>query len=207
MTNQAHWDAVYGARAEQDLTWFEDRPDLSLELIAAFGDPTGAVIDIGAGTSRLVDHLLTDGYADVSVLDLSQAAVDLARNRLGEDGEKVHWIAADITRWRARRRYRVWHDRAVFHFLTEEKDRAAYVTAMKGALEPGGHGIIFSFAEDGPERCSGLPVVRYTAESLAEELEQHAPGAFKPTEARRFTHVTPKGNQQRFQVSVFRKLA
>ena len=207
MTNQAHWDAVYDARDEQNLTWFEDCPDLSLHLIAAFGGPTGAVIDIGAGTSRLVDHLLADGYGDVTVLDLSKSALDLASSRLGEAGKKVRWIAADITRWRARRRYKVWHDRAVFHFLTRKEDRAAYVAAMQGALEPGGHAIIFSFAEDGPERCSGLPVVRYTAESLATELEHHAPGVFKLTEAQRFSHVTPKGNQQHFQVSVFCKIA
>jgi ubiquinone/menaquinone biosynthesis C-methylase UbiE len=207
MTNRAHWDAVYGARTEQDLTWFEDRPDLSLSLIADFGGPGRAVIDIGAGTSRLVDHLLAEGYGDVTVLDLSKSALDLAKTRLGEVAKNVHWIAADITRWSARRLYGVWHDRAVFHFLTRQQDRAAYVAAMQGALEPGGHAIIFSFAENGPQRCSGLPVVRYSPEGLASELEHHAPGAFKVIEARRFSHTTPKGNQQRFQVSVFRKIA
>lgn len=207
MTNQAHWDAVYGARTESDLTWFEERPDLSLHLIATYGGPERAVIDIGAGASRLVDHLLADGYGDVTVLDLSNPALDLAKTRLGGDGDKVNWIAADITRWRARRAYGLWHDRAVFHFLTRPEDRAAYVAAMRGALDPGGHAIIFSFAQDGPERCSGLEVVRYSPQGLASELELHAPGIFKVTEARRFAHVTPKGNQQRFQVSVFRKIA
>ncbi len=204
MSRTNHWDGVYDARSEENLTWFEACPELSLDLIGTYASPKGAVIDIGAGTSRLVDHLLARGYPDISVLDLSQAALDVARARLGADAGRIRWIAADITTWRATRACAVWHDRAVFHFLTGDADRAGYIAAMQGALAPGGHAIIATFAEDGPESCSGLPVVRYTPDTLMAALQHHAPGCFKAVESRRFSHVTPKGNQQKFQVSVFR---
>lgn len=199
-----HWDEVYGTRAEEALTWFEARPDLSLALIGTYSGQERSVIDIGGGVSRLTDHLLEDGNWDVTVVDLSPAALGVARRRLGVKAGRVRWIAADVTRWRAERVYSVWHDRAVFHFLTKEAERAGYVAAMQAALGPGGHAIIATFAEDGPEICSGLPVVRYAPDDLAGELEQLAPGVFHTVEARRFVHRTPKGGEQAFQVSVFR---
>lgn len=205
MSQEAHWDAVYKARPDQELTWFEARPDLTLGLIAKYCTPDQPVIDIGAGASRLVDHLLQDGFRDVSVLDLSSVALDVGRKRLGVDAGKVDWIAADVTKWRAGRRYGLWQDRAVFHFLTKERDRAGYVATMNAALKVGAHAIIASFAEDGPEKCSGLPVVRYSPDGLADELQRHAPGVFAGVEARHFEHVTPGGTRQKFQVSVFVK--
>jgi len=203
MSQEAHWDAVYNARSDRDLSWFEARPDLTLEVIAAYCTPGQPVIDIGGGASRLVDHLLLDGFRDVSVLDLSGAALDVGRQRLGADAAKVDWIAADVTKWRATRGYGLWQDRAVFHFLTEDRDRAGYVAAMGAALTVGAHAIISSFAEDGPEKCSGLPVVRYSPDSLADEVQRHAPGVFARVEARHFEHVTPAGTRQKFQMSVF----
>lgn len=200
-----HWDAVYGGRVEDELTWFEARPGLSLDLIEAYGDPVQPVVDIGAGVSRLVDHLLAAGFSDVTALDLSQAALDTVRGRLGADANNAHWVAGDVTTWRPEQDYRLWHDRAVFHFLTEDADRAAYVGALQAALQPGGYAIIATFADDGPEKCSGLPVVRYAPQDLASELDRHAPGGFDPVAAPRFDHVTPKGTRQKFQVSVFRK--
>jgi SAM-dependent methyltransferase len=200
-----HWNAVYGARQEQALTWFEAEPALSLELIAAHAQPGEAILDVGGGASRLVDALLDRGCERPAVLDVSQAALDASRARLGARAAKVDWIVADITRWRPDRSFGLWHDRAVFHFLTDPADRAAYVAAMTAALRPGGTAIVMTFAEDGPETCSGLPVVRYAPESLAAEIERLAPGAFRPIAARRHLHLTPKGNRQSFQASVFRR--
>lgn len=202
---QAHWDTVYGLRSEDELTWFEATPSVSLELVRAHLHRGEAFIDIGGGASRLVDALLADGFGPLAVLDLSGAALAVSRQRLGAMADQVTWIEADITRWKPDRDYALWHDRAVFHFLTDEQDRAGYVRAMSRALRPGGIAIIATFAEDGPERCSGLPVVRYAPEDLATEIERLAPGRFEPILAKRHPHVTPKGNRQSFQFSVFRK--
>lgn len=199
-----HWDAVYGRRDEAELSWYEDRPELSLSLISEFGDPAMPVIDIGGGLSRLADHLLEAGFGDITVLDLSRAAIAAGKARLGTD-RRIRWIVQDITRWRPERIYGLWHDRAVFHFLTDGADRAAYVAAMRAALAPGGHAIIATFAEDGPEKCSGLPVRRYAPDALAAELDLHAPGGFMPVAVRRHRHVTPQGVEQSLQVSVFGK--
>lgn len=205
-SDKAHWDAVYAARDEDALTWFEATPDLSLQMIHAYLMPADAILDVGGGTCRLVDALLADGYGDVTVLDLSDAALAISRDRLGARAASVHWIAADITTWHPDRQVTLWHDRAVFHFLTTREDRAAYVAAMRAAVKPGGYAIISSFALDGPETCSNLPVQRYAAETLAATLEALAPGQFRLVESRPHVHVTPKGNQQSFQISVFQRM-
>lgn len=203
---QTHWDDVYRDRPEDRLTWFEAEPGLSLELIRAQVVPGEAIIDVGGGASRLVDALLAEGLGPVSVLDVSPESLAVSRRRLGDAAERVSWLVEDITDWAPPRdAWMLWHDRAVFHFLTEQADRARYVAAMQDALLPGGTAILATFAEDGPETCSGLPVTRWAPEALAAELERLAPGAFLPVEARRHLHVTPKGAEQRFQFSVFRR--
>lgn len=159
------------------------------------------MIDIGGGTSRLAAALLARGLRDVTVLDLSQAALDAARARLGTGGDGVTWIAADVTRWTPTRRYDLWHDRAAFHFLVDPADRAAYLVRLDRALVPGGHALIATFALDGPERCSGLPVVRYSPETLAQVLGPR----FTPVARRLHDHLTPRGALQKFQFSLFRK--
>ncbi len=206
-TDQArsHWDAVYGARAETALSWHQDVPQPSLDLIAARLAPGAPVIDVGGGASRLVDALLARGLGPVSVLDLSDEALATSRDRLGAAAEAVTWIAADITAWEPPQHYALWHDRTVLHFLTAEDDRAAYVAAMTRALASGGHAVIATFADDGPQKCSGLPVQRYSPAALAGMLERHAPGAFRTEDAQRHDHVTPKGAVQKFQTSVFRR--
>lgn len=202
---QEHWDGVYGARSEDELTWFEATPSISLELVGLYLRPGDALIDIGAGASRLVDALLDKGFSPLTVLDLSGLALEVSRQRLGDRGDGVNWIEADVTAWRPDRDYAVWHDRAVFHFLTDAEARAAYAQAMSQTLRPDGVAIIATFADDGPEKCSGLPVVRYAPEQLEQELTRLVPGQFEMISSRRHMHITPKGNRQSFKYSVFRK--
>lgn len=202
---QTHWEDRYDCTRPEELSWFEARPDLSLDLITERVGPDAGVIDIGGGASRLADCLLARGYVDVSVLDISTTALAKAQERMGGQAAQVAWIAADITAWTPPRLYDLWHDRAVFHFLTDAGGQRAYLTAMAEALRPGGHAIVMSFAEDGPESCSGLPVRRYAPEEMAETVADLVPGAFRPDGAGRFTHVTPTGAEQRFQYSLFRR--
>ena len=201
-SRQNHWENVYTSKGENQVSWFQETPALSLELIALAGAvPSSGIIDIGGGASRLVDCLVSQGYEDVTVLDLSPAALASARSRMGDTAERVTWIAADVTTWEPSRSYDVWHDRAAFHFLTLAKDQAAYVARLRRALRPGGHAIIGTFAPDGPERCSGLLVSRYDAAGLAATLGS----GFELIDARRHEHVTPWGATQKFQFSTFRR--
>ena len=199
-SRQAHWEGVYTTKGEREVSWFQDNPAPSLGLIEAIGAaPETALIDIGGGASHLVDSLLARGFRALSVLDLSGTALDAAKSRLGAEAEKANWIVADVTLWEPDNVYDIWHDRATFHFLTEERDRTAYIVRMKRALRAGGHAIIATFAPDGPERCSGLPIMRYDAELLGQTLGRE----FDLIETRRHTHTTPWGSTQSFQFSVF----
>jgi SAM-dependent methyltransferase len=198
---QAHWEGVYTKKGANEVSWFQKNPAPSLALIAQVGaTQASAIIDIGGGASRLVDNLVDRGFEDVTVLDLSQAALEAAKGRLGDRAERVHWIVADATIWEPPRAYDIWHDRAALHFLTEDRDRAAYVARLERALKVGGYAIIATFALDGPERCSGLPVVRYDPASLGQTLGR----GFQLVDSRRDTHATPWGSDQSFQFSVFR---
>ncbi|TBX28788.1 class I SAM-dependent methyltransferase [Nioella sediminis] len=202
-----HWDNRYAGAEPQSLSWFEAAPALSLRLIGQAAGPEASVIDMGGGASRMPDALLEAGYKDITVLDLSAEALALSRAQLGERAAAVDWQVADVTHWQPARRYDLWHDRAVFHFLTDAGDRAAYARALNSALAPGGTAIIMSFADDGPERCSGLPVQRYAPEDLVEEIDRLLPGLFEVKETGRFAHMTPGGAEQRFQYTVFQKRA
>ncbi len=199
----AHWENVYQTKGERDVSWFEESPSISLDYIRATGVKPGAsIIDIGGGASRLVDALLDEGFEAITVLDLSEKALAASKARLGARSAKVKWVAADVTTWEPSQIYDVWHDRAAFHFLTDPKDRAAYAARVLRAVRPGGHVIIGTFALDGPERCSGLPVVRHDAASLSAILGH----SFELIESRNHVHQTPIGNLQRFQFSRFRRL-
>lgn len=202
---QAHWEGVYGSKTETEVSWFEQTPAISLGLIKRAGaKPDAPIIDIGGGTSRLVDALLDHGFQKVSVLDLSQSALDAAKARLGPRASQVRWLVADVTDWGPPDQgYDVWHDRAAFHFLTEKQQRDAYVERLKRAVTPGGQAIIGTFALDGPERCSGLPVIRYDETSLQRTLG----ASFGLEESLLHDHRTPWGSVQRFQFSRFRKLS
>lgn len=201
-SRKAHWEAVYAAKGEREVSWFQENPAPSLELIDLVGStPESTVVDIGGGASRLVDSLIARRFSHVTVLDISEAALEAARLRLGERAEKVRWIVADVTKWHPGQVFDVWHDRAAFHFLTDPAERAAYVGCLKAALKPNGHAIIGTFAPDGPERCSGLVVARYDAPALAATLGH----GFELIDARRHEHLTPWGARQIFQFSTFRR--
>jgi SAM-dependent methyltransferase len=201
-TRQAHWQGVYTAKGEKEVSWYQDNPAPSLELIALAGvSKQASIVDIGGGASRLVDHLLAQGFERLTVLDLSAAALDAAKARLGETAKKVRWEVADITTWSPSETYDLWHDRAAFHFLTDSADQSAYVERVRKAVSPSGHVIIGTFALDGPERCSGLPIVRHDAASLSAVLGPD----FHLIDTRRHDHATPWGAVQRFQFSTFRR--
>ncbi len=193
---KAHWEGVYARRAPDSMSWFQPHAEPSLDLIERAGSARdAAIIDVGGGASTLVDDLLARGYRDLTVLDLSAAALAAAQVRLGDEARRVNWVEADITEADLpAQRYHLWHDRAVFHFLTDAAQRQAYVGRVLHAVKPGGHVIVATFAEDGPDRCSGLPVMRYGADALHAEFG--AP--FELLEHRRETHRTPGGAEQQF---------
>ena len=198
---QAHWENIYTTKGEAEVSWFEETPTKSLRLLQLVGaQPSSAIIDVGGGASRLVDNLLAQGFENITVLDLSAAALNSARARLGDKGDAVKWIVADATEWQPKDTHDVWHDRAAFHFLTSEKEQQAYVKRLNEALKRGGHVINGTFALDGPEKCSGLPVARHSAESLSALL---APD-FDLIGSRRHEHITPWQAVQKFQFSISR---
>jgi SAM-dependent methyltransferase len=197
---QTHWENVYATKAEREVSWFQENPAPSLDLIAATGIPSdAAIIDVGGGASRLVDSLLEKGFSRVAILDLSANALEETKKRLGVRADGVDWIVADVTSWKPSSTYDLWHDRAAFHFLTNPADRDAYVARLKSAVCSGGHAIVATFTLDGPERCSGLPIVRYDPATLASVLRPE----FELVDSMRHDHVTPGGNTQRFQFSRF----
>jgi len=180
-TRKSHWETVYTTKGETEVSWFQETAAPSLELIElARPTPEAAIADIGGGASRLVDSLLARGFRHVS---------------------EVEWVVADVTRWSAAHAFDIWHDRAAFHFLTEPADRSAYIARVRQAVRPGGHVIIGTFAIDGPEKCSGLPVNRYDAAGLAKQLGE----GFELLESRRQDHSTPWNSSQRFQFCIFRR--
>ena len=196
MDTQAHWETVFGSKAPDAVSWYRPHLETSLGLIErAASGKSAAMIDVGGGESTLVDDLLARGYHDVTVLDISATALEVTRQRLGADAERVHWIEADVTRVDLEpRRYEVWHDRAVFHFLTAESDRRAYVQRVAQAVKPGGHVIVSTFGPEGPKKCSGLDVVRYDAEALHQQFGRR----FHLVESCQELHRTPFGATQQF---------
>jgi SAM-dependent methyltransferase len=202
VSRKAHWENVYTTKGEKEVSWFQETPAPSLELIALAGlAPNASIIDVGGGASRLVDNLVERKFGQLTVLDLSGAALEAARERLGEAGAGVEWIVADVTTWEPAKTYDLWHDRAAFHFLTDQADQSGYVDRLRRAVKRGGYVIIGTFAVDGPERCSGLPIVRHDAASLAAMLGTD----FSLIDARRHRHATPWDAVQQFQFSTFRR--
>ena len=200
--NATHWEDVYQSKKEAETSWYEDRPQVSLDLIGATGlGPNAAIVDIGAGASRLVDCLLEQGFSRITVLDLSDTALSKARARLPHDAP-VEWVAGNVLHWQPEGHFDVWHDRAAFHFLTDATDQDTYINVMDIALRPGGYALIGTFALDGPTSCSGLPVERYDAALLSGRLGD----GFQLLKSVHHDHRTPWGSVQRFHFGLFRKL-
>jgi SAM-dependent methyltransferase len=203
MQSKEHWENVYNTKATDAVSWFQEHAENSLKLIQQTGVPlTAAIIDIGGGASTLVDDLLAKAYSNLSVLDLSAAALSASRSRLGTKANDVYWVVADITKADLpTQSYDVWHDRAVFHFLTSAEDRQAYVQAVLRSVKPGGHVIVATFAEDGPLQCSGLPVMRYNPDELHAEFGE----SFTLVHHEKESHQTPFGTAQQFTYCYCRK--
>lgn len=191
-----HWEKVYQTQQPDAVSWFQEHATRSLELVRSVGTSLNAnIIDVGGGASTLVDDLLSNGFNNISVLDLSAKALDVARKRLGTEGDRVTWIPGDIcTVNLPDQTYDIWHDRAVFHFLTDSADRTAYVQQVMKSVKPGGHVIVATFSPDGPEQCSGLPVARYAPEQLHQEFGP----SFELIEHMSEEHKTPAGSVQHF---------
>jgi len=202
MDPREHWERVYATKSEEQLSWFEPLPEVSVRLLEAAGmTPDSCVLDVGGGESRLVDYLLEHGLDCLAVLDVSSAALDKARTRLGSAAGVPTWIAADVTSAWALKPMDIWHDRAVFHFLTAVEGRARYREHLRDVVKPGGAAIIATFAIDGPKKCSGLPVARYSPKTLAAEFA----GILDLVESVQHSHPTPWGATQSFQYSRFVK--
>ena len=196
MGSRTHWDAVYTTKGAEKVSWFRPHLDRSLAFLEAAGiGPNAAVIDVGGGASTLVDDLLDRGYSNVTVLDLSEAALQAARARLGARAARVRWLCADVTEVELpERSVDFWHDRGVFHFLLDAAARARYIEAVKRSLKPGGHVLVATFGPNGPEKCSGLDVLRFDADALHAEF---GPGFVRISDALE-SHRTPWGNEQEF---------
>jgi len=198
---QSHWQNVYLSKGEQEVSWTQPDPQPSLGLITTYAPSKASIVDIGGGASRLVDALAGRGYGYLTVLDLSEAALQAAQQRLGARAAQVQWIVADATKWQPPQPFDLWHDRAAFHFLVDASDREAYLDRLKRGVKVGGHAIIATFALDGPEKCSGLPVQRYDAAGLSQTIGE----SFELIAAQPHRHVTPWGAMQSFQFSVLRR--
>jgi SAM-dependent methyltransferase len=202
MDVKEHWEKVYGDKAPDAVSWYAPHLETSLNLIhQATANKNAAIIDIGGGEATLVDDLLAEGYSNLSVLDISQKAIDVARTRIGKSADRVHWYCADTTQATLPQNYfDIWHDRAVFHFLTEEADRVEYVEQVMRSVKHGGYLIMSTFGPEGPEKCSGLDVVRYDSENLHEQFGK----TFKLINSLTELHQTPMGTTQQFIYCLFR---
>jgi 2-polyprenyl-3-methyl-5-hydroxy-6-metoxy-1,4-benzoquinol methylase len=196
-----HWQHIYGSRPCDEMSWFQVEPTMSVRLLEDVVGASGSVVDVGAGASSLADILVADGYADITVVDVSETALNVVRERLRDSLDKVSVVCADVLDWEPGRAFDAWHDRAVFHFLTSPKARSRYVTMVEESVAPTGSLVMATFALDGPTHCSGLPVCRYDAHSLAAEFS----AAFDLVRSEREVHSTPAGVEQPFTWVVLRR--
>ena len=198
--SRKHWEGIYSTRGEDELSWHQDVPRLSQQLVERYAQPNSRIVDAGGGSSTLAARLNKDGFHRVTVVDISGSALRRAQARAGKERRAVRYLQADLLRRRSLGRVDLWHDRAVFHFLTRVRDRRAYLGLLRRSLVPGGVAIIASFALDGPETCSGLPVARYSPKQVAQVFGER----FRIEESRREVHRTPWGTTQPFVYSVLR---
>lgn len=204
MDRTAHWENVYQTKSPTEVSWYEPDPKQSLDLILeAAGEKRGRVIDVGGGQSFLVDRLLDSGFSQVAVLDISSAAIEATKARLGERASQVEWIVADIIQTESLGEFDIWHDRAVFHFITDPDDRERYMKLLKRSVPIGGHFIVGTFAKGGPEKCSGLTICQYDAATMQAELGP----SFESLKCSEHLHTTPSGKPQQFFFGVYNRMA
>lgn len=200
-TFRQHWERVYTEKLPQDVSWFQEKPIISLSLIQNVAGIDSRIIDVGGGASFLTERLLSLGYSSLAVLDISKTALEHAQKRLLNHAHKIKWYEQDITQFVPTEKYDVWHDRAVFHFLTEKRNRELYITALKNSLKSGGHLIISTFAKDGPKKCSGLDTIQYDISSMKRELGDE----FVLLKSLSESHYTPSKKEQDFIYFTFHR--
>ena len=200
--NQQHWDKVYSEKKPTEVSWYEPMPQVSLDAIKSCGiSKDAAIIDIGGGDSFLAEFLVSLGYSDITVLDISSKAIDRAKQRMCEKAEEVNWIVADASSFEPGRQYDLWHDRAAFHFLTGEEDKKKYLDRVYKAVKPGGYVVMGTFSDQGPEKCSGLQVQRYSVSEMCKLFEKD----FNMLSGKNVDHQTPSGGTQNFTFCCFQK--
>jgi len=200
---RSHWQNIYKEKSALDVSWYQKEPTLSLELVRSTQIACDdSIIDVGGGASALVDYLYKEGFRRLAVLDISENALASAKKRLGNSARSIEWFVTDVTQFKPPHQFSVWHDRAVFHFLTEPADRKSYVKVLKHTLRPGGHLIIAAFAIGGPEKCSGLEIVQYNSEKLMMELGEE----FELVDERNELHITPANQEQKFTYFRFNQI-
>lgn len=204
MDRKVHWEKIYAAKELKDVSWYQPVPETSLDFIHQFNVPKNAkIIDIGGGDSLFVDYLLAEGYTDVTVLDISETALRRAQQRLGDKAGKVKWIVADVSHFVPTEQYDFWHDRAAFHFLTEESDIENYIGALKQGIKPEGILVLGTFSEQGPEKCSGITIKQYTEATMTERVKK----LFNKIRCITVDHQTPFNTIQNFIFCSFQKKA
>lgn len=197
-----HWEGTYARKEPAGVSWFEDRPEISLAMIeAAALAADAAILDVGGGTSRLAGELHRRGFGDITVADISSRALEEAQAELGPAAAEIRWFVADVRNHDFARRFDLWHDRAVFHFMVDQEDRDAYLATLRRSLQPGGHLVLATFGPEGPTSCSGLPVRRYSAQDMSEVLGRE----FELIREELTLHATPNGGEQQFQYALFRR--
>lgn len=197
-----HWEKIYNTKDFEETSWYQEKPETSLNIIESLGlSRDASIIDVGGGNSHLVDHLLKLGYKSLSVLDISEKAIKKARERLGEKAEEVNWFISDITKAEFNQEFDVWHDRAAFHFLTNARDIETYITKLNSSLKPGGYFILGTFSENGPDKCSGIEIKKYSSEDMRKQFERD----FEIVRLENLDHKTPWDATQNFTFGLFRK--
>ncbi|HTI07151.1 MAG TPA: class I SAM-dependent methyltransferase [Puia sp.] len=200
--DQEHWENIYRTKQPEEVSWTQEMPATSLSFIHGFELPrTAKIIDIGGGDSRLVDFLLDEGFEDITVLDISGQALDRARRRLGSRAARVSWVEQDVTEYRPAEAFDLWHDRAAFHFLTTGDQVTTYLSIARNSVRSGGYVVMGTFSDQGPDRCSGLPVRRYNEELLTEELSR----GFSKIRCVTEDHITPFQTKQHFLFCSFKR--
>lgn len=202
-TLQEHWESVYQTKDTTKVGWFQPKPHISMDLIRKAGiSEDSSILDVGGGDSLLVDSLLDFGFKEITILDISSTALEKTKERLGASGSTIRWVVSDVLQFKPDREFALWHDRAVFHFLTDENDRAVYRRLAESSISPGGYVVIMTFSKSGPKSCSGLPVQQYDIQ----DLENFFIHKFELLEGLNYDHLTPSGSVQNYTVCFFRKI-